>query len=120
MSVVLLSGDLMCSSRVSAAAQHLGIPFATAMSVAALAGRLTDGPRLVMIDLSTSGVVPSVLVPQIRTASTTRPHIVAFGPHVQGELLEEAETSGCDEVMSRGEFFVKLPELLERGISAAT
>ena len=120
MSIVLLSGDLMCSSRVAAAASQLGLPCATAMSVAALDGRLVDGTRLVLIDLSTMGVVPSTLVPKIRTALPARPQIVAFGPHVQGELLEEAETSGCDVVVSRGEFFARLPELLARGVSAAT
>src|SRR5688572_29968005 len=107
MSIVLLSGDLMCSSRISAVAAHLGMPIATAMGVASLDDKLVEGTRLVVIDLSTSGVEPSVLVPKIRTALAARPQIVAFGPHVHGELLEEAETSGCDVVVSRGEFFAR-------------
>ena len=117
MSIVILSGDLMCSSRIAGAADHLGMACATAMSVAALDDRLVEGTRLVVIDLSTAGVEPSVLVPKIRTALPARPQIVAFGPHVQGELLEEAETSGCDVVVSRGEFFARLPDLLSRGVS---
>lgn len=117
MSIVVLSGDLMCSSRISLVAAHLGMTCTTAMGVAALDDRLVDGTRLVVIDLSTSGVEPNVLVPKIRTALAARPQIVAFGPHVHGELLEEAETSGCDVVVSRGEFFARLPELLSRGVS---
>lgn len=119
MSVVLLSFDLMSSSRVAAAAQQVGIPCTTAMSVAALDDRLVDGVRLVLIDLSTPGVVPSVLVPKIRTSLKVRPHIIAFGPHVHGELLEEAETSGCDRVLTRGEFFSRVVEILAGTVAAA-
>jgi hypothetical protein len=119
MSIVLLSADLTCSSRAAGVASQLGFPCTTAMSVAALDDRLVAGTRLVVIDLSTAGVVPSVLVPKIRTALTPRPQIVAFGPHVHGELLEEAETSGCDIVVSRGEFFARMPELMSRGASAS-
>jgi hypothetical protein len=120
MSIVLLSGDLMCSSRIAAVAGHLGMSCATAMSVAALDERLVPGTRLVVIDLSTPEVAPNVLVPKIRTSLAARPRIVAFGPHVHGELLEEAETSGCDVVVSRGEFFARLPELLSHGIAPAS
>jgi hypothetical protein len=119
MSLVLLTSDLTCSSRIAGAAAHLGLVCTTAMSTTALDERLVSGTRLVVIDLSTPGVVPSVLVPRIRTAVVPRPQIVAFGPHVHGELLEEAETSGCDAVVSRGEFFARLPELLARGAAAA-
>lgn len=98
----------------------MGVPFATAMSTAALDDRLVEGTRLVLVDLSTSGVVPSVLVPKIRTTLKARPYIVAYGPHVHGELLEEAETSGCDAVLSRGEFFSRLPEVLARGLSTTS
>lgn len=118
MSVLLLSGDLTSSSRIAGVARQLNVPFTTAMSVAALDDRLTEGTRLVIVDLSTAGVVPSVLVPKIRTALKSRPYLVAYGPHVHGELLEEAETSGCDAVLSRGEFFARLPDVLARGLSA--
>lgn len=112
MSVVLLSSDLMCSSRVAGAAQQCGLSATTALSVAALDDRLVEGTRLVLIDLSTRGVVPGELVPKIRTSLRVRPRIVAFGPHVHGELLEEAETSGCDLVLSRGEFHARLGDVL--------
>ena len=119
MSIVLLSFDLMSSSRICGAAKQLGATCTTAMSLAALEDKLVEGTRLVLVDLSTPGVVPSVLIPKIRTALRTRPRIVAYGPHVHGELLEEAETSGCDLVLSRGEFFARVGELLAQQISVA-
>ncbi|MEI6700906.1 MAG: hypothetical protein WCL38_04030, partial [Actinomycetota bacterium] len=42
--------------------------------------------NLVLLDLTTPGLTPSLLVPKLRTSLKTRPRIVAFGPHVQGEL----------------------------------
>lgn len=119
MSIVLLSSDLMCSSRVAGAAKFSGLTVATAMSPAALDDRLVEGTRLVLLDLTTPGLEPSTLVPKIRTTLRVRPRIVAFGPHVHGELLEEAETSGCDVVISRGEFHARLAEILHETISAA-
>lgn len=120
MSVVLLTNDLMTSSRIEAIAGHLGMQCKTALSVAALDERLVEGTRLVVIDLSTAEMAPSTVVPKIRTSLAARPQIVAFGPHVHGELLEEAETSGCDVVVSRGEFFARLPEMLSRGLSPSS
>jgi hypothetical protein len=120
MSVVLLTSDLMTSSRIEAIAGHLGMQCKTAISVAVLDDCLIEGTRLVVLDLSMPELVPSTIVPKIRTSLAARPQIVAFGPHVHGELLEEAETSGCDVVVSRGEFFARLPEMLSRGLSPST
>ncbi|MCE9608402.1 MAG: hypothetical protein K8U03_26260 [Planctomycetia bacterium] len=119
MSVVLLSADLMCMSKVSSAAAQVGVPCTSAMSTAALEDKLVEGTRLVLLDLTTPGLTPSILVPKLRTSLKTRPRIVAFGPHVQGELLEEAETSGCDSVFTRGEFHAKLPQIISQFVAVA-
>jgi len=119
MSIVLLCSDMMCMSKVAGAASRAGYQCATAMSPAALDDRLAEGTRLVAIDLSMPGLEPNVVVPKIRTALKIRPRIIAFGPHVRGELLEEAETSGCDAVYSNGQFFAHLPELLKQQVDIA-
>ena len=119
MSVVLLSSDLMSTSRIAGAAKQIGIECSIALSLAALDAKLVEGTRLVLIDLTMPSVVPSVLVPKIRTALKVRPHVVAFGPHVHGELLEEAETSGCDRVLTRGEFFSRVVEILSSTVAPA-
>ena len=119
MSIVLLCGDMMFMSRIAGAAKQIGVPCTTAMSPASLADKLVEGTRLVAIDLSTPGLEPAVLVPKIRTALKVRPRVIAFGPHVAGELLEEAETSGCDAVFSNGQFFANLPQLLSQCVAIA-
>ena len=37
---------------------------------------------------------------------------IGFGSHVDRELLDQARTAGCDEVMPRSEFFRRARELL--------
>jgi CheY-like chemotaxis protein len=118
MSLLLVSSDLMTGSKVSSVASRLGLACATAMSPAAAVDKLVEGTSVVLIDLSTPGLKSPELVPKLRTTLKVRPRIIAFGPHVYGELLEEAETSGCDVVVSRGEFFARMPDLLTSGLSA--
>jgi len=117
MTVVLLTADLMCMSKVSGAAAQAGVPCVSAMSTAALDDKLVEGTRLVLLDLTTPGLATSLLVPKLRTSLKTRPRIVAFGPHVDGERLEEAETSGCDGVFTRGEFHAKLPQIISHFVA---
>jgi CheY-like chemotaxis protein len=114
MSLLLVSNDLMTGSKVSAVAGRLGLAYSSAMNVATAMEKLVEGTSIVAIDLSMPGLKTPELVPKLRTKLKIRPQIIAFGPHVYGELLEEAETSGCDVVVSRGEFFARMPELLSR------
>ena len=114
MSLLLVSNDLMTGSKVSAVAGRLGLAYSAAMNVAAAVDMLTEGTGVVAIDLSMPGLKSPELVPKLRTKLKVRPKIIAFGPHVYGELLEEAETSGCDVVVSRGEFFARMMELLSQ------
>jgi len=108
MSLLLISNDLMTGSKVAAVAARLGLGYSAAISLASAVEKLTEGTRIVAIDLSMPGLRSPELVPKLRTRLKVRPRIIAFGPHVYGELLEEAETSGCDVVVSRGEFFARM------------
>jgi CheY-like chemotaxis protein len=112
MSLLLISNDLMIGSKVSAVAGRLGLAYSSALDAATAVEKLTEGTGVVVLDLTMPGLKSPELVPKLRTKLKGRPWIIAFGPHVFGELLEEAETSGCDSVVSRGEFFARMPELL--------
>jgi CheY-like chemotaxis protein len=114
MSLLLVSNDLMTGSKVASVAGRIGLDYSAAINVASALDRLTDGTRIVAIDLTMPGLKSPEFVPKLRTKLKVRPLIIAFGPHVFGEMLEEAETSGCDLVVTRGEFFARMPELLEK------
>ena len=58
---------------------------------------------LVLIDVST----PEVL--QYLPAGL---QIIAFAPHVNAEILDQAKAAGCVDALPRSVFFKRLPQLL--------
>jgi hypothetical protein len=91
MRVVALSSDLMDRSRISAAIGE--VEFASDATRCA-------GADVVVIDLARHG---TAVADVRRVAPEAR--IVAFGPHVDGELLDRARTDGADSVLPRSAFF---------------
>ncbi len=114
MTALALTSDLVLQSQISAAAERTAVPVTLAASVDALLTQVEAGqPRLVILDLSHSGLDPGQLVPRIRelAVGTT---IVAFGPHVHRQRLAAAQQAGCDLVVSRGQFHAAKDEILRQ------
>lgn len=106
MNIVLLTADLMTSSQLAAAAQREGYAAETSGSAAAAVescGRQTVD--LLVLDLSLPGLDSAALVESLRTSDTPPGAIIAFGPHVHEKKLQAARDAGCDQVLSRGQFF---------------
>lgn len=115
MNILLLSNDLMVSSRVDGAALRAGISAKTVPTIEALAAACREGPvASVIVDLSTPSIDVRVLVEQLSAMGAARPRIVAFGPHVHESLLAAARLAGCDDVISRGQFFAQLDAIVQR------
>jgi hypothetical protein len=98
--VLMLSGDLMFSSRVKASVQRAGKRFQ-------LSGSLPDGEldsiAFVIVDLSTrSGVLPGIA--EQCAARCPSAKLIAYGPHVQVDKLEAARAAGIGTVMTNGQF----------------
>jgi DNA-binding NarL/FixJ family response regulator len=91
MRIVAITGDLMDRSRISASVD--GVEFARDAVTCA-------GADVVLIDLARSAAV----VADVRAAAPTA-RIVAFGPHVDTELLAQATRDGADAVLPRSKFF---------------
>jgi DNA-binding NarL/FixJ family response regulator len=89
--VVVYVTDLMDRSKVQSAIGEA--TFARDPAAAADAD-------IVIVDLARFASV----VPEIR-AHAPRARIVAFGPHVDDELLQRARDAGADAVMPRSQFF---------------
>jgi hypothetical protein len=89
--IVVFADDLMDRSRISAA---LGdVTYARDPATAA-------GADVVVVDLARhAGAVAEV------RASSPATRIVAFGPHVDTELLDCATADGADVVVPRSRFF---------------
>lgn len=113
MNVVLLSGDLMVQSRVEAAAVRAGSSLKSAPdSSSALALLQSMEADLLIIDLTASGLVIGEFVDKTRSEVEHTVRVIAFGPHVHEDRLNAARQAGCDEVISRGQFFAQLDALV--------
>jgi DNA-binding NarL/FixJ family response regulator len=107
---LLLSADLMFSSRVAAAAQTLGVPLALVPQPADLPQKLGPDCRLVLVDLAAPGLDLAAAVASVRAAAPAA-RLVAYSAHVNEEALAAASQAGC-EVLTRGQFHKQFAELL--------
>lgn len=116
--ILLVSPDLMATSRIAGLCREAGATLET------LRG-LTDSPHggphdVVLLDLQSLSEDPAVVVTRARIAvdaqtnSGSRATIVAFGPHVARERLALARDAGADDVVSRGELLGGFAGLLKR------
>jgi DNA-binding response OmpR family regulator len=113
MSVVLLTSDLTVVSRVEGAARMWGFEVHSYSSASqALANCSWQHARLLIVDLATFPEDMKRLLEALDQITDPRPRVLAFGPHVHEEKLAAAREAGCDQVVSRGQFFAKLIAIL--------
>lgn len=113
MSVLLLTGDLTVMSRVEGAASRVAAKLrAVAGASQAIDCCVSEPIKFLIIDLSTPSLNVKSLVDQLKALTQNRPHIIAFGPHVHEQRLAAAREAGCDEVVSRGQFFAQVDAML--------
>jgi DNA-binding NarL/FixJ family response regulator len=99
MAAYYLTNDLLFSSRVTGVAQCVGIDLRVVSSVDKISGDV----KLVLLDLTLASLDIATAVKSIKERCPGA-RIVAYGPHVQDQLLQAAADAGCDEVLSRGQF----------------
>lgn len=109
MSVVMITNDLMFSSRVSVAAKQQELPF---KSVSDLSAAISHPElQLLLIDLETRGLKLDELAASVRSLEV-QPHTVAFAKHGRVDLLKQARELELDEVLTRGQFDQRVPDIL--------
>jgi CheY-like chemotaxis protein len=110
---LLLSDDLIFTSRVVGTARDLGRTIRAARSAAELeAFAVQEPPACVIVDLANPGLVIGDLVCRLRGACPRMPRVVAYGPHVEAAALRAAREAGCDPVLPRSQFVEQLPHAL--------
>jgi hypothetical protein len=112
---ILLSSDLIFTSKVTWTARELGHRVLVAgTSSLALAMIEQWRPCVVFVDLAAGDLVtPAALVAYQELAGPATAFL-AFGSHVDTEALAAARAAGCDPVMPRSKFSAELPELIGR------
>ena len=117
-SVLFLTKDLLFSSRIVGVAQSRQIELSVVSEADQLLANTTAKQvELVLLDLSTPSCDPKQLLPQLRRLARPPKAVVAFGPHVHEAKLTAAEETGCDQVLSRGEFNNRIAEVLVKYVA---
>jgi CheY-like chemotaxis protein len=107
---LVLSDDLIFFSRIAAAARDAGLAVQQARSAADLVALARQAaPGGVIVDLHNPGLDLSALVAELRAACPVMPRVVAYGSHVEAEVLRAARQAGCDRVLPRSQFVEELP-----------
>ena len=112
MKVLAAIHDLMFSSKVNAAAR--GKPIEWLPRGASVADEVkARKPDVLLIDLASPKLDAINAVKAIKSGDARETVVIGYADHTREDLIEEARAAGCDQVMSKGEFARRLPELLE-------
>jgi DNA-binding NarL/FixJ family response regulator len=107
---LLLSDDLLFTSRITGAAAAHGLLVRTARSANALVEMARQHPpRGVLLDLHNPGLVLPDLLAKLAEVCPARPRVIGYGSHVDAATLRAARTAGCDVVLPRSKFVEELP-----------
>jgi hypothetical protein len=66
-----------------------------------------------ILDLESQGADPAALAPRLR-ALPSPPRLLAFASHIRSQTLQAAREAGCDEVLTRGQFYAQLSEIMRQ------
>ncbi|MBI3967604.1 MAG: hypothetical protein HY329_18355 [Chloroflexi bacterium] len=112
--VLVLVRDLFFGGRIESAVRRLGgeVELIRAKDqVSAQLDRL--GAGLLLVDLSARSVDWAELIREATTRpEAIRPRVVAFGPHLEGNLHKSARAAGADQTLANSAFTEQLPKLL--------
>jgi starvation-inducible DNA-binding protein len=115
---ILLSDDLLFTSRITGHAQALGLRVTVARTPQAVIELAQQHqPGGVLLDLHHPGLDLDQL---LRALGTSRPRIVAYGSHVETAMLKAARQVGCELVLPRSAFVDRLPSELGAWLAAPT
>jgi CheY-like chemotaxis protein len=115
---LLLSDDLIFTSRITGTARAQGLTVRAARSVEEL-GALArqQAPTGVLVDLGNPGLDVPDLIARLKASCPVMPRVVAYGSHVDAAGLRAARAAGCDIVLPRSAFVEQLPIALAEWLS---
>ncbi len=116
--IVYCCPDLLFSTKIRSTAEALGVGSRPVRDLAMLDNRLNqvdDGKanepvQALIIDLDT-GADGLAMIAHARKAQAALP-VLAYGSHVEVDMLAKAREAGAEPVMTRGQFTRMLPDLL--------
>jgi CheY-like chemotaxis protein len=108
--VLVAIPDLFFRSKVLEAGKALQVELEVARDAdQALQSLRAEKPKLILLDLEAAPLHPLELLRSVQDVP-----VVGFLAHERAELREQALAAGCTEVLTKGQFSARLPDLLRR------
>ena len=111
--IVAVLTDLMFTVKIQDAARRTGLEVVFVKTQQEALALAKEHPAVVILDLNHASAQPLETIRAIKgAAETSNVKLVGFVSHVQIDLRQAAQDSGCDVVVARSTFSDKLPEIL--------
>src|SRR5262245_29834185 len=111
MTAILLSDELMFTSRITSTARAVGVAMTVCRDSQSLLLQATiSPPSCDILDLHNPGLDIASLAQSLKVIA--KMNIVAYGSHVDAETLKSAREAGCDLVLPRSKFVEALESQL--------
>lgn len=113
--IVAVLNDLFFTVKINESAKRAGLPITFVKSEADVLAQAAAHPALIIFDLNFTGVDALALIRKLKSEEATRGiSVIAYLSHVQGDLKQAAQQTGCDMVLARSAFSQNLPQILKR------
>ena len=117
--IAILVDDMFFAAKIRAAAQNAGREVESVKSLEQLEKLSQAPPSMIMVDLNSDRLDGIAVIGLLKSNPTlTGIPIVGFLSHVQVDLKEAAESAGCDYVIPRSMFSMKLPDIAGGDLSS--
>ena len=117
--IIAIVDDMFFAAKIRAAAGAVAREVESVKSLEQLGQSLANSPSLVIVDLNSERLNPIEALETLKsTASMDKIPIVGFLSHVQVDLKQAAERTGCDYVVPRSLFSMKLAEIVSGDLSS--
>lgn len=110
--IVVLSRDLMITSRLTSEAQSAGIELRRIDSPELLEAVAKDRRGLLLLDLDMGLPTIEQVVRRARAIDAGAWHVCGFGSHVDGAGLRGMREAGADQVLSRSRLIQQMRALI--------
>ena len=112
-SCIAVVSDMIFATRISGTAQQLGAACNVVKNLDDLNAALESRPpQTVLVDMECEGLSPADAIRVVK-ATCADARVIAFFPHPQTDLMDQAKAAGADETIPRSAFVQRLPDLLK-------
>ena len=109
---VAVVDDLMFTVKINEAAKKAGLPIKFVKAHDVAIANAKEQPSLIVTDLNCQTLDGVQLVRDLKAADETKAiPLIGFLSHVQADLIKSAREAGCDQVMPRSAFSMKVQEI---------